>query len=111
LRRLRMRYRIFALSNGNADLGRCGIAHFFEGHISAQSAGVAKPDSRIFARLAAAAGVDAADILHVGDDPVADVSGAINAGMRAAWVRRESREWPADLASPAVTICTLDDLD
>jgi putative hydrolase of the HAD superfamily len=110
LRRLRRRYRIFALSNGNADLSRCGIAAYFDGHISAQTAGVAKPDARIFAELSKAAGADAAQIMHIGDDPVADVCGAVNAGMHAAWVRRESREWPAHLDSPAVTISTLDDL-
>ena len=110
LRRLRLRYRIFALSNGNADLNRCGIADYFDGHISAQSAGVAKPDARIFAELSKAACVDASEIMHIGDDPIADVLGAVNAGMRAAWVRRESRDWPAHLESPAVTISTLDEL-
>ena len=110
LARLRQRYRIFALSNGNADLGRCGIASYFDGHISAQSAGAAKPDLRIFAQLVKAAGVDAREILHVGDDPVADVAGAINAGLQAAWMRRELREWPAHLETPATTLSTLSEL-
>jgi len=110
LERLKARYRIFALSNGNADLSRCGIAHYFDGHISAQSAGAAKPDSRIFAQLVAAAGVGAAEIMHVGDDPVADVAGAVNAGMHAVWVKRDAREWPRHLAAPPVTIATLDEL-
>jgi len=43
LQRLSKRYRLFALSNGNADLKRCGIAHWFEGHITAIRAGAAKP--------------------------------------------------------------------
>lgn len=111
LQRLQLRYRLFALSNGNADLRRCGVAHFFEGHVSAQSAGVAKPDARIFSALAAAAGVDPHEILHIGDDPLADVAGAARAGMHAAWVRRESREWPADLDSPARIIASLEELD
>src|SRR5271170_8068781 len=34
LKRLSERYRLFALSNGNADLKRCGIAQWFEGHIT-----------------------------------------------------------------------------
>src|ERR1700730_19331778 len=57
--RLRSRYRLFAVSNGNADLQRCGIADLFAGHVTASAAGAAKPDARIFARLAALAGVDA----------------------------------------------------
>ncbi len=52
LRRLSERYRLFALSNGNADLQRCGIAQWFEGHITAISAGAAKPDVRIFTSIA-----------------------------------------------------------
>lgn len=110
LQRLRRRYRIFALSNGNADLNRCGVARYFDGHVSASSAGFAKPDARIFAQLMDAAGVSAAEIMHIGDDPVADVGGALNAGMHAVWVKREAREWPGALPAPAATIATLDEL-
>ncbi len=64
LQRLRSRYRLFALSNGNADLARCGIADLFDGHVTARSAGAAKPDARIFAALLHEAGVAAAQVLH-----------------------------------------------
>jgi putative hydrolase of the HAD superfamily len=110
LARLRARYRLFALSNGNADLARCGIAEYFEGHVTAQSAGAAKPDARIFACLAQAAGVDAQRVLHVGDDPLADVDGARRAGMQSAWLNRDARSWPADLAPPSRIVTTLFDL-
>jgi FMN hydrolase / 5-amino-6-(5-phospho-D-ribitylamino)uracil phosphatase len=111
LERLRARYRLFALSNGNADLERCGIADLFAGHVTARAAGVAKPDARIFAQLAAAAGVDAARVLHIGDDPLADVVGATQAGMQAAWLNRTAREWPAQLSRPARTITTLAEIN
>ncbi len=107
LLRLRSRYRLFALSNGNADLDRCGIADLFAGHITARAAGAAKPDARIFARLAQAAGVEAARVLHVGDDPLADIVGARQAGMQAIWINRDSREWPAHFAPPSRTITSL----
>ena len=107
LERLSSRYRLYALSNGNADLRRCGIADLFAGHITARAAGAAKPDARIFAQLAAAAGVEAAQVLHIGDDPLADVVGATQAGMQSAWLNRTSREWPAQFARPARTITTL----
>jgi putative hydrolase of the HAD superfamily len=110
LARLRARYRLFALSNGNADLERCGIAEYFEGHVTARSAGAAKPDARIFARLACAAGVDAARVLHVGDDPLADVDGARSAGMQTVWLNRAARIWPAHLAPPPCTVTTLAEL-
>ncbi|MEO7205309.1 MAG: HAD-IA family hydrolase [Steroidobacteraceae bacterium] len=110
LKRLSARYRLFALSNGNADLKRCGIAHWFEGHITAISAGAAKPDIRIFTRLLDAAGVEAAQVLHVGDDPHLDVMGAAQAGMQAAWLNRAEKSWPAQLPPPPRTILSLEEI-
>jgi FMN hydrolase / 5-amino-6-(5-phospho-D-ribitylamino)uracil phosphatase len=110
LTRLSQRYRLFALSNGNADLQRCGIAHWFEGHITAISAGAAKPDARIFIRLLDEAGVEAAQVLHIGDDPHLDVIGAAQAGMQSAWLNRDARTWPAQLPPPARTISTLEEI-
>jgi putative hydrolase of the HAD superfamily len=108
LARLRAGYRLFAVSNGNADLHRCGIGSLFDGHITAIAAGAAKPDARIFAALVEMAGVSAAEILHVGDDPVADVLGAREAGMQSVWLNRGgARCWPATLPPPARTISTL----
>ena len=110
LAQLRRRYPLYALSNGNADLALCGIADLFSGHLTARAAGVAKPDPRIFAKLAAQAGVAPAEVLHVGDDPLLDVDGARRAGMQAAWLNRDGRSWPAHLGAPALTITSLAEL-
>src|SRR5882757_1497950 len=107
LKRLRSSYRLFAVSNGNADLNRCGMADLFDGHITASAAGAAKPDARIFAHLLRAAGVEPNEVLHVGDDPLADVVGATQAGMQAVWLNREARTWPGEFAPPLRTIATL----
>src|ERR1700729_2165444 len=110
LKRLSERYRLFAISNGNADLKRCGIAHWFEGHVTAISAGAAKPDIRIFTRLLDAARVEAGQVLHIGDDPHLDVIGATNAGMQAAWLNRGAKSWPAQLPPPPRTILSLEEI-
>jgi FMN hydrolase / 5-amino-6-(5-phospho-D-ribitylamino)uracil phosphatase len=107
LLRLHSKYPLFALSNGNADLKRCGLADLFDGHVTARSAGAAKPDERIFAALVDLAGVPASQIMHIGDDPLADVVGASRAGMQSVWLNRDAREWPAAHAAPARTITTL----
>jgi HAD superfamily hydrolase (TIGR01509 family) len=107
LLRLHSRYRLFALSNGNADLQRCGIADLFAGHVTASAAGAAKPDARIFARLLAVAGVEPHQVLHIGDDPLTDVIGATRAGMQAVWLNRDARQWPKSFARPPRTITTL----
>jgi putative hydrolase of the HAD superfamily len=110
LLRLHSRYRLFALSNGNADLKRCGIADLFAGHVTASAAGAAKPDARIFARLAALAGVEPRQVLHIGDDPLADVVGATRAGMQSVWLNRDAREWPQAHPPPPRTVATLAEL-
>lgn len=107
LAELRSRYRLFALSNGNADLKRCGIEDVFEGHITAISAGASKPDARIFEALRDMAGVEADQIVHIGDDPLADVIGAQRAGMGAVWINRDNKVWPKELPPPARTIMSL----
>ena len=105
--RLRDKYRLFALSNGNADLRRCGIDALFDGHVTAAGAGAAKPDARIFAHLLRMAGVEPIEVLHIGDDPLADVVGATQAGMQTAWLNRDARVWPSQFAQPLRTISTL----
>ena len=82
------RYRLIALTNGNADVHRVGLGEFFQGSVDAASLGCAKPDPRIFARACELAGVPAHQVLHVGDDPHLDVRGAQAAGLQAAWLRR-----------------------
>lgn len=107
LERLRTKYRLFAVSNGNADLVRCGVADLFAGHITAAAAGAAKPDPRIFDLLLREAGVRPVEVLHIGDDPLADVVGATQAGMQSVWLNREGRAWPSQYAPPRWTVTTL----
>ena len=108
---LHSRLRLFALSNGNADLSAIGLGHFFERSLSARDAGVLKPDPRIFRRLLDDAGLDAARVAHVGDDPEADIEGARGAGVLPVWLNRTGAPWPAASASPALHIRSLGELD
>jgi putative hydrolase of the HAD superfamily len=108
--RLSGRYRLFAISNGNADLGAIGLAHYFERSLAARDAGALKPDPRIFAMLLDAAGLRASDAVHVGDDPDADVEGARRAGIRPVWVNRHAADWPEPLAPPEHTVASLAEL-
>jgi putative hydrolase of the HAD superfamily len=108
---LRARWRLFAISNGNADLGVIGLAHYFERSLSARDAGWLKPDPRIFRRLLEEARLDPARVLHVGDDPEADVDGARAAGLRPVWLNRAGTPWPAVSAAPELHIRTLAELE
>jgi putative hydrolase of the HAD superfamily len=106
---LSSRYPIVALSNGNADIHRIGIAKYFEASINAQQFGVGKPDARIFHAAAGAAGVRAVNVLHVGDDVLLDVLGALNCDMQTAWVNRADLVWP-HAETPHETVTTLTEL-
>ena len=88
LERLASRYRLVAVSNGNAEVQRIGLARFFSGSVSARLHGVAKPDASIFLAACAAAGAAPAQVLHLGDDLDADIGGALGAGLQAGWICR-----------------------
>ena len=97
---LRERYRLIAVTNGNANLEKIGIAGYFDGHVSAAMAGAAKPARMIFDVAVEAGGATAAETLHVGDHPLHDVQGAKDAGLRTVWVNRDGAVWPDEVAAP-----------
>lgn len=104
---LRARFPLAALTNGNADLVRIGIAGHFTVRVAAREMGMAKPERGIFEHTARQLGVAVGDVLHVGDDPWLDVDGAARAGMRTCWVNREGATWPAELPRPDLEVATL----
>ena len=110
LARLKTRFRLATLSNGNADLETIGLAHHFEVSLHAATLGCAKPDVRAYDALARALTLEPAEILFVGDDPHADVAGPRNAGMQTVWVNRGAGEWPAGLSPADHVIADLDGL-
>jgi putative hydrolase of the HAD superfamily len=110
LQKLKTRFRLATLSNGNADLGAIGIAHHFEVRLHAAALGCAKPDARAYEALAAALTLKPAEILFVGDEPQADVTGPRNAGMQTVWVKRGAAAWPEEIAPPDHVIADLDGL-
>jgi 2-haloalkanoic acid dehalogenase type II len=98
---------VLALTNGNADLERIGIAGHFQGCVAAREAGHAKPDAPIFHVACARLGLEPHEVLHVGDDPVLDVVGARGAGLRTCWINRRNEAWPQDHAPPDLEFPTL----
>lgn len=98
---LRTSFDLYALSNGNADIGRVGLGHLFSRHFSAISVGAAKPDPRIYQAAIDAAGVDPHQVIHIGDHPEQDVAAAAAVGMRTVWVNFAGEPWPGDRAPDA----------
>lgn len=88
LERFAARYPLLALTNGNADIERIGIAKYFKGAVSAHLVGFGKPDARIFHHACDKLDQPPPNVLHIGDDGMLDVMGALDAGLQAAWIDR-----------------------
>lgn len=110
LKRLTARYPVAALTNGNADLHRIGIADHFAHFVAARNEGHAKPDAPIFHATCQRLGVEAFEVLHIGDDPLLDVVGAQRAGLRSCWINRRNETWPGCYAAPDLQFTSLTDL-
>jgi 2-haloalkanoic acid dehalogenase type II len=100
LHRLRARYALATLSNGNADLGRIGVADLFSVSLNARGVGAAKPDRRCFESLVERLHLEPQEVIYVGDDPLLDVEAARAAGLATAWINRTGQTWP-DAVRPA----------
>jgi FMN hydrolase / 5-amino-6-(5-phospho-D-ribitylamino)uracil phosphatase len=99
LPRLSAKFPLVALTNGNADLHRIGLAQHFKRNINAREFGKAKPEIGIFHAACHALGLAPAQVLHIGDHPEQDVLGAQNAGMPAVWVNRSEISWTEALVA------------
>jgi FMN hydrolase / 5-amino-6-(5-phospho-D-ribitylamino)uracil phosphatase len=110
LQKLHARFRLFTASNGNADVGKIGLGHFFERTINARLVGALKPDPAIFHKVIEGTDLEAHEVVYVGDDPHLDVEGARGAGMQAIWIDREGAQWPTEIAPPSHTVRSLAEL-
>jgi putative hydrolase of the HAD superfamily len=104
------RYRLGALTNGNADIQRLGLSHLFEFAISAVEVGAAKPEPPIYQAACRLLELSPEQIVHVGDDPQNDVLGAAQVGLRTVWINRDGRAWPGGQCADA-EIKTLEELE
>lgn len=109
LEALARRWPLVALTNGNADLERIGIARYFVATVSAREVGASKPDARMFHRACQRLDAEPRRVLHVGDDWAMDIVGAERAGLHSAWVRRD--DGPLEALDPSARpLCVVPDL-
>jgi 2-haloalkanoic acid dehalogenase type II len=113
IRALAVRFPIGVVANADRDyLVRCldhnGLR--FDVLVDSETVGCYKPEPRIFQRACDALSVPAGEAVMVGDTPETDVWGARRAGLRAVWLNRGHRAWPARLAGPDAVIAELGQL-
>lgn len=110
LKSLKTDYRLGAVTNGNADIYRIGLGHLFEFSWSAADAGQQKPHSIVFNSLLDKQKLKPSELIHIGDDPISDIQGAQQSGIRAIWLNRNNSLWPEELNPPFIEIDQLNQL-
>jgi putative hydrolase of the HAD superfamily len=115
LQRIAARVPVAAVTNGNADLARIGIAQHFRFTLCSREHGSGKPDASIFLAACERLGHPPGAVLHVGDHDEIDVLGAARAGLRSCWLNRADergrcRTWPHAEPRPDLEFDTLDAL-
>ena len=101
LKMLSSRYKLAALSNGNADVHRLGLGSFFEFSLTAREIGRPKPHPLMFQHACQRLGSKPASVVHVGDHPEHDIEGAAAAGLRTIWLNRDNRVWTSTVTPDA----------
>ena len=87
-------YQLGALTNGNADIHRLGLAKYFSFSFSAEEVGAPKPAPDLFHKALSHTGVAAIEMVYVGDDRIKDVDAANAVGLKTIWLRNERRAGP-----------------
>jgi putative hydrolase of the HAD superfamily len=108
-------FKLGIVSNGQTELQNrkidiLGLRPLVVAVLVSEAEGIRKPDPRIFHRAAERVGADPRDCVFVGDNPEADVLGALDAGMKAVWFS-SGRAWPNHLsARPSSVVIRLREL-
>ena len=101
------KYKVYALTNGNADVKMIGIDKYLSGAVSSAEVGVSKPSPEIFEAVLNKAGEKAESCIHVGDDYEDDIVGANNAGIASIWLNHRHQSGPrVNLATKVVSKVT-----
>jgi 2-haloacid dehalogenase len=109
-------HRIFAFSNGEKKtvtdlLKNAGILHFFEGVVSVEKTKVFKPSPVVYKHFNDVTQTAKDNSWMISGNPF-DVMGALNYGMKSAWVQRTKETiWDPWNYEPTVTIHQLTDLN
>ncbi|MEY0591376.1 5-amino-6-(5-phospho-D-ribitylamino)uracil phosphatase YigB [Providencia manganoxydans] len=101
---------LVAITNGNAEPDACGLGQYFQFVLKAGPDGRSKPYCDMYRLAAQKLELEPHAILHVGDNLLTDVEGAIRSGMQACWINSDNRTLMEEKdvrLLPHVEICRL----
>jgi HAD superfamily hydrolase (TIGR01549 family) len=97
---LKEQYSLGVITNGNADLKKIGIDHYFDFSFSASDLNASKPDPIMFEAVKEFTGCTGQQICHVGDHPLLDVKASHDCEMNPIWFNKEGLDWPVAEIEP-----------
>jgi 2-haloacid dehalogenase len=114
VRELAKRFPLALITNGiasvqNKRFAASPITQYFQAVVISEEVGIAKPDPRIFMPALQKIGVEAIDVLYVGDSVTSDMAAARNAGMDFCWLNPKGIPVPAGHA-PVFIIASIKEL-
>ncbi len=86
LEQLSRQFVIYALTNGNANIHKAGLADYVEGAFSSADVGNKKPHPAMFEAPLKRTALKPHQAIHIGDHLVDDIHGAESVGMHSIWV-------------------------
>lgn len=95
-------YQLGALSNGNADIHKVGLADLIDFQFSADQIGSMKPDAAMFEAMLSYTQLKPQQVIHVGDNHQHDVEGAAALGIHTVWVNMQDSD-RSDKASATIS--------
>ncbi len=104
------KFQVGVITNGNADIEAIGASHYFDFFVTAEEAGVAKPDTEIFEYAQQKASLASHELLYVGDHPSVDIVGANRSGWKSIWFNQNQQAWPLLDTQPDAEIYSLSEL-
>lgn len=86
LTKLATKYPLAVITNGNVDVNQIGLGDYFQFSLRGGEHGRSKPFPEIFDLASDKLAIPSQHILHVGDNLLTDVNGAINNGFLACFI-------------------------
>jgi len=114
LQLLSSHFRLFVISNGNADVSRLGLEHYFEFALHPSPEIAMKPASTLFELAQQRLNIPAHLISYVGDHPISDISGANNVGWQSIWLNQGDGNfdhYKKSLQLPTLELTSLGELE
>ena len=92
IEKLKGRFLLGALTNGNADIRLLGLDDHFSFAFSAEEIGAPKPAHDLFHKALSHTETEPHEMVYVGDDPILDIDPANEVGLHTVWVSNPEKD-------------------